>query len=68
MVITADGYDELFRQLCNLKIAAPCHNDDNSCKAFGCKYCIWAIPEWTCAINIVRNEAERSYKEYMKGI
>ena len=53
-------YDHLFMQLCNLKKEAPCHN--GSC--VGCQNCEYGINGCycdKCAIDVVREEAERRY-------
>ena len=62
--MTENDYDQLFRQLCNLQIEAPCHN--GSCVGHQkCEYGINACYGETCSIDVVREEAESRY--YLKG-
>lgn len=62
MFMTDKDYDQLFRQLCKLKIEAPCHN----CACVGhqqCEYGVNGCYGEECAIDVVREEAVRRYKE-----
>ena len=62
--MTENDYDQLFRQLCNLKKEAPCHN--GYCVGYqNCEYGINGCYGEECAIDAVRLEAERMY--YLKG-
>ena len=52
MIMTENGYDELFRQLCNLQIEAPCHN--GTCIGYmDCNYGINGCYGEECAINVL---------------
>ena len=52
MIMTENGYDELFRQLCNLQIEAPCHN--GTCISYmDCNYGINGCYGEECAINVL---------------
>ena len=65
MIMTEKGYDELFRQLCNLQIEAPCHN--GTCIGYmDCNYGINGCYGEECAIDVVREEANRKYMEMFK--
>ena len=65
MIMTEKGYDELFRQLCNLQIEAPCHN--GTCISYmDCNYGINGCYGEECVIDIVREEANRKYMEMFK--
>lgn len=67
MIMTEKDYDQLFRQLTNLQIEAPCHN--GTC--VGHEQCEYGIVGCygrgsACAINIVREEAVDRYCELIK--
>lgn len=65
MFMTEKDYDHLFRQLCNLQIEAPCHN--GACVGHQqCEYGINGCYGSECAIDVVRAEAERRYKDNLK--
>ena len=65
MIMTEKGYDELFRQLCNLQIEAPCHN--GTCISYmDCNYGINGCYDEECAIDVAREEANRKYMEMFK--
>lgn len=60
-----NDYDQLFRQLCNLKIDAPCHN--GICIGHQlCEYGSSGKFGNGCAIDIVRNVAACIYDERLK--
>ena len=62
MFMTDKDYDQLFRQLCKLKIEAPCHN--GACVEHQqCEYGVNGCYGEECAIDVVREEAVRRYKE-----
>lgn len=53
-------YDQLFRQLSNLLLEAPCHNGAYlGCQ--NCEYGIYGYYNDECAIDVVRKEAEIKY-------
>lgn len=61
--MTESDYDQLFKQLSNLLLEAPCHN--GACVGYqNCEYSINGCYGDKCAIDIVRREAERRY--YLK--
>ena len=63
--MTENDYDQLFRQLCNLMMEAPCHN--GACVgAQRCEYGINGCYGEECAIEVVRNVAEQRYYEMRK--
>lgn len=64
--MTKDDYDQLFRQLCNLKNEAPCMN--GGCVGVQmCEYGISGCSGSECAIDTVREVAESFYdKKYGK--
>lgn len=63
--MTEKDYDQLFRQLCNLMIEAPCHN--RGCVGFQqCEYGINGCYGEECAIEVVQNVAEQRYYEMRK--
>ena len=65
MFMTNKDYDQLFRQLCNLRIEAPCHN--MACVGHQqCEYGINGCYGSECAIEIVVSEAARRYNEDFK--
>lgn len=65
MLMTENGYDHLFRQLCNLQSEAPCHN--GACVGHQqCEYGINGCYGEECAIDVVRREAERRYNKHIK--
>lgn len=58
-------YDQLFRLLCKLQIEAPCHN--GVCVGhLNCEYGVGGSYGEECAIEVVRQEADRRYKETTK--
>lgn len=58
--MTENDYDNLFRQLCNLKKEAPCYN--GACVGYqNCEYGIYGCYGDKCTIDVVREEAERKY-------
>lgn len=58
MLMREQDYDQLFRLLCALKMEAPCKN--GACIGYDkCDYC---FDTDECAIDIVREEANRRYK------
>lgn len=59
-------YDHLFRSLCKLQIEAPCHN--SACVGhLNCEYGVGGSYGEECAIEIIRQEADRKYKEINKS-
>ena len=59
-------YDHLFRSLCKLQIEAPCHN--GACVGhLNCEYGVGGFYGEECAIEIIRQEADRKYKEINKS-
>lgn len=62
--MTEQDYDHLFRQLCNLKTEAPCHN--GAC--VGYQQCEYGCYGGECAIDVVRAEAELRYNESVKEV
>ena len=62
MIMRENDYEQVFRQLCNLQIEAPCHN--GACVGHqNCEYGIYGCYGDECAIDVVRKEAERRYDE-----
>lgn len=58
-------YDQLFRQLCYLKMNAPCCN--GSCVGHQvCEYGVSGCYGGECAIDIVREVAEQKYEQLCK--
>lgn len=59
-------YDHLFRSLCKLQIEASCHN--GACVGhLNCEYGVGGSYGEECAIEIIRQEADRKYKEINKS-
>lgn len=60
IIVTENDYDQLFRQMCNLKTEAPCCN--GVCVGHQqCEYGINGCYGDECAIEIVVDEANRRY-------
>lgn len=55
-------YDQLFRQLCNLMMEAPCHNG-GCVGSQRCEYGINGCYGEECAIEVVQKVAEQKYRE-----
>ena len=64
--MTEDYYDQLFRQLCNLKKEAPCHN--GACVGHQqCEYGVNGCYRDECAIDVVTTEAYRRFYNLKQG-
>lgn len=62
IIMTENDYDNLFRQLCNLMMNAPCHN--GACLGSqNCEYGINGCYGGECAIEIVQDVATQKYNE-----
>ena len=60
IIMTENDYDNLFRQLGNLMMEAPCHN--RACLGSqNCEYGINGCYGEECAIEVVRNVAIQEY-------
>ena len=65
--MTKNDYDNLFRQLNNLMMEAPCHN--RACLGGqNCEYGINGCYGEECAIEVVQNVAWQKYRVYQQQL